>query len=47
MREDIWQDEELNEKIKSYENKYRTNEMLTTAFVIFFLVTMFVKFLFF
>ena len=47
MKEDIWQDEELKEKIRRYENKYRTNEMMTTGFVIFFLVTMLVKFLFF
>jgi hypothetical protein len=48
MKVDNWlDDDELQEKIERYDNKYRTNETLTTAFVIFFLVTMFVKFLFF
>jgi len=46
MKEDNWQDE-LDERFESYDNKYRNNELLATAFIIFFLVTMFVKFLFF
>lgn len=46
MKEDNWQDD-LDKRFESYDNKYRNNELMTTAFVIFFLVTMFVKFLFF
>lgn len=46
MAENNSQDD-LDKRFEWYDNKYRHNELLTTGFVIFFLVTMFVKFLFF